>query len=73
MLETRSLPLVIALHATSNLVQDNVLRPTIDSSAFTLTSVGELAREAPLEIWCAMMAINVLATVAMLAWGRRRR
>jgi hypothetical protein len=54
-------------------VQDNVLRPSIDSSAFTLTSVSESAREAPLEIWCAMMGINILATVVMLAWGRRRR
>lgn len=73
MLETRSLPLVIALHAASNLVQDNVLRPSIDSSAFTLISVSGPAQAVQSKIWFAMMAVNVLATAVVLAWGRRRR
>ena len=73
MLETRSLPLVIALHAASNLVQDNVLRPSIDSSAFTLTSLSGPAQAVQLQVWFAMMAVNVLATVTVLAWGRCRQ
>jgi membrane protease YdiL (CAAX protease family) len=73
MLETRSLPLVIALHAMTNLVQDNLLRPSPDASLFTLApGTGPTAADS-LAVWLAMMSINVIATGTLLGMRRRGR
>ena len=71
MLETRSLPLVIALHVVTNLVQDNLLRSAQDASLFTFAEGGPVAAD-QFEIWIGLATVNVLAIIAMFAWARRR-
>jgi membrane protease YdiL (CAAX protease family) len=73
MLETSSLPFVIAMHATTNLVQDNLLRPAIDSSLFMLAAGRGPGPGDLIDIWLAMMAVNVLALGAVLAIRKRTR
>jgi membrane protease YdiL (CAAX protease family) len=70
MLETRSLPLVVALHVVTNLVQDNTLRTDAAASLFTPRASGPAAPD--LAIWTTMALINLIAAGALLAWSRRR-
>jgi membrane protease YdiL (CAAX protease family) len=73
MLEVRNLSLVAAMHAATNLVQDNLLRPSADASLFVIavgTGPGEQDQWA---VWFAMLAVNVVATGALLGWSRRQR
>lgn len=71
MLETRSLPLVIALHATTNLVQDNTLRGTANASLFTARAAASTPHD-ELAVWTAMASINLIVAAGIVAWSRRR-
>ena len=73
MLEMRSLPLVIALHVATNLVQDNLLRSARDSSLFDLAEGSGPTPTDQFTIWVGLATVNVLAAIATLAWARRRR
>jgi membrane protease YdiL (CAAX protease family) len=70
MLECGSLPLVAAMHATTNLVQDNVLRPTPDASLFSMRMPAPPSGDAELAIWLAIAGINLVVVAAVLAVRR---
>jgi membrane protease YdiL (CAAX protease family) len=71
MLETNKLPLVVALHATTNFIQDNLLRTSPDSSLFNATFAGTIADTDRIYAWIALALINALATIAVIGWSRR--
>jgi membrane protease YdiL (CAAX protease family) len=72
MLETNKLPLVVALHATTNFIQDNLLRTSPDSSLFQATFPSKIAENEHIYAWIALALINALATLAVIGWSRRR-
>lgn len=72
MLETRSLPLVVALHVTTNLVQDNTVRGTDDASLLTVSVASSPAAGVDLHLWTAIGALNLLVAAGMLARRLRR-
>lgn len=70
MLETGNLPLVVALHATTNLIQDNLLRTSPDSSLFRATFTGKVADSDSMLVWITLALINTLAMIAVIGWSR---
>jgi membrane protease YdiL (CAAX protease family) len=71
MLETRNLPLVIALHVATNLVQDNTLRGSAAASLFSARAVSPAAADHEIAIWGAMAAMNLAAAAVVFASVRR--
>jgi len=73
MLETNKLPLVVALHVTTNIIQDNFLRTVPDSSLFHATFAGGLVDSDRIHTWIALALINALAAIAVIGWSRHAR
>jgi membrane protease YdiL (CAAX protease family) len=72
MVETRNLPLVVAVHVASNLVQDNVLRTSGQASLLEMHTLAPAGASDTARVWVAMGAINLLTAAAVLAWRRRQ-
>ena len=70
MLRTGNLPLVIALHVATNLVQDNLLRISKDSSLFLVSPAVASAPPDRHLVWIAIGAINLIAAAGVLIWTR---
>ncbi|HEV7607992.1 MAG TPA: hypothetical protein VGO61_11675 [Steroidobacteraceae bacterium] len=72
MLETNQLPIVVALHVTTNILQDKLLRTSPDSSLFHATFAREVVDADRISTWAALALINTLAVIGTIAWSRRR-
>jgi hypothetical protein len=72
MLETNQLPIVVALHVTTNILQDNLLRTSPDSSLLHATFAREVVDADRISTWAALALINTLAVIGTIAWSRRR-